>query len=157
MNELVTSAQRLLEEIRYLTLATADGNGRPWSSTVWYAAWRRSRSPEALAVDLVWLSRPEAQHSRNLVERPEVGLSIFDSHQPAGTGIGLQLAARAEPVPTDELDEALRAFSQASVAAGGGPWTREKLEEPAVLRPYVARIETALLLGDGTRVEIPLA
>jgi uncharacterized protein YhbP (UPF0306 family) len=157
MNDLVARARRLLEANQYLTLATADATGMPWSSTVWYTAWQRSRAPEALAVDFVWLSRPEAQHSRNLVERPEVGISIFDSTQPAGTGIGLQFAARAESVPTEELDEALEAFSRASVAAGGGSWTRAKVDGLAVLRPYVARIETAFLLGDGTRVEVPLA
>ena len=85
-----------------------------------------------------------------------MGISIFDRTQPAGTGIGLQFAARAEAVPTDELDEALAAFSEASFAAGGGARTREQVEEPAALRPYLARIEAAFL-DDGTRVEIPLA
>ena len=157
MNELVARARRLLEENQYLTLATADASGRPWCSTVWYAAWQRLRSPEGLAVELVWLSRPEALHSRHLAERPEVGISIFNSAQPAGTGDGLQFAALAERVPSAELDEAAAAFSAASLSAGGGAWTRAQVEDPAVPRLYIARIESAFLLESGTRVELPLA
>ena len=157
VNDIVVRAQELLEENQYLTLATSDANGRPWSSTVWYTAWQRSRSEQWLAVEFIWLSRPEALHSRNLLQRPEVGISIFNSAQPAGTGDGLQFAARAEPVPSALLDEAAEAFSNASLATGGGTWTRAQVEEPALPRLYLARTESAYLLGNGTRVEIPLA
>jgi uncharacterized protein YhbP (UPF0306 family) len=155
MDEVVRRAQRLLDENQYLTLATADENGRPWSSTVWYTA--RQRHSQGLAVDFIWLSRPEAQHSRNLVRRPEVGISIFDSTQPAGTGDGLQFGGLAGLVPSAELDEAAAAFSAASLAAGGNAWTRAQVEAPALPRLYFARIESAFLLGGGTRVDIPLA
>ena len=156
VNEIVVRARKLLEENQYLTLATSDTTGRPWSSTVWYTAWQRSRSGEMLAVEFIWLSRPEALHSRNLLQRPEVGISIFNSAQPAGTGDGLQFAARAEPVPSALLDEVADVFSKASLAAGGGAWTRVQVEEPALPRLYLARTESAYLLGNGTRVEIPL-
>ena len=157
VDELVERAHQLLTENQYLTLATADAEGRPWSSTVWYAARHPSRSPDGLSVEFIWLSRPDALHSRNLLQRPEVGISIFDSTQPAGTGDGLQLAALAGPVPSAGLDEAAAVLSAASLAAGGGPWIRAQVEEPAVPRLYVARVEAAYLLGDGTRVEVPLA
>lgn len=157
MNELVKRAQQLLEENQYLTLATADASGRPWSSTVWYTAWQRSRSEEWLAVEFIWLSRPDARHSKNLLQRPEVGISIFNSAQPAGTGDGLQFAARAGLVPSVQLDEAAATFSTASLAAGGGPWARAQVEEPALPRLYLARTESAYLLGNGTRIELPLA
>jgi uncharacterized protein YhbP (UPF0306 family) len=157
VDELVSRAHQLLEGNQYLTLATADPTGRPWSSTVWYAARRRSRPADHLVLELIWLSRPEALHSRNLLERPEVGISIFDSTQPAGTGDGLQLAARAEQVPSAELDAAAAVFSEASLAAGGGPWSRAQLEEPEIPRLYVARVVTAYVLGNGDRTEIPVA
>jgi uncharacterized protein YhbP (UPF0306 family) len=157
VNEIVARAQELLKENQYLTLATADTNGKPWSSTVWYTSRQPSRSEERLAVEFIWLSRPEALHSRNLLQRPEVGISIFNSVQPAGTGDGLQFAARAQPVPSVLLDAAAEAFSKASLAAGGGAWTRAQVEEPALPRLYIARTESAYLLGNGTRVEIPLA
>lgn len=157
MDELVRRAQRLIEENQYLTLATADLKGRPWCSTVWYAAWQRSSSPHRLAVQFIWLSLPDALHSRNLSDRPEVGISIFDSAQPAGTGDGLQFGALAERAPSADLDEAAAVFSHASVAAGGGTWTRAQVEEPARPRLYIARIDSGFLLGDGTRVDLPVA
>lgn len=153
---LVARAEELLAANQYLTLATADAAGTPWCSTVWYAASLQPGSP-GLAVELIWLSMPEAQHSRNLLHRPAVGISIFDSAQPAGTGDGLQFAARAGLVPSARLDEAAATFSVASLAAGGGPWTRAQVQEPAVPRLYVAQVDRALLLGNGTRLELPLA
>jgi hypothetical protein len=157
VTENAARALQLLHENQYLTLATADPSGRPWSSTVWYTAWRPSRSDDRLSVCFIWLSRPEAQHSMNLVQRPEVGISIFDSAQPAGTGDGLQFAARAEPVAPALLGDAVDAFSEASLAAGGGPWSRAQVEAPSLPRLYIARPESAYLLGGGTRVEVPLA
>lgn len=155
--ELVRRARELLADNQYLTLATADPSGRPWSSTVWYAARLLPQSAQSLAVEFIWLSRPKAQHSRNLVQRPEVGISIFDSAQPAGTGDGLPFAARAELVAATGLDEAAALFSEASLGAGGGSWTRAQVEEPAVPRLYSARVERAYLLGGGQRVELPVS
>ena len=153
----VRIATALLGDIHYMTLATADGTGRPWASTVWFCASLLSPSTERLDVELIWLSRPEAQHSINLIDRPEVGISDFDSSQPADTGVGLQLAARAEQVPADELEAALTAFSTASVAAGGNAWSLEQVQGPAPLRVYRARPDRALLLVDGSRAELPLS
>ena len=68
----------------------ADGTAP--SSTVWCTALQRSRSAERFTVEFIWLSRPDARHSKNLVQRPEVGISMFNSAQPAGTSDGLQFA-----------------------------------------------------------------
>lgn len=63
-----------------MTLATADEAGRPWASPVWYAAVGYD--------ELLWLSRPEARHSRNLAVRRELGIVIFDSSASIGMGQG---------------------------------------------------------------------
>lgn len=148
----------MLAGVQYLTLATSDADGRPWASTVWCAMWQPTTPPDALDLQLLWLSRPEARHSRNLLVRPEVGISVFDSSQPAGTGDGLQLEAVAGEVPSADLDAPLRVVSEASYAAGSGAFGRAQVEGPdADLRVYAARIRSAYLLGDGTRVDLPLA
>jgi hypothetical protein len=154
---IVERARRMLTQNQYLTLATADESGRPWATTVWYAAWQRTRPADALDLELVWLSRPEAQHSHNLLVRPEVGISVFDSGQPAGTGDGLQLSAVAAEVDPSVLDETAAVFSEASLAAGGGPWARADVEGVAAPRLYVARVERAYVLGGRERHELPLA
>jgi uncharacterized protein YhbP (UPF0306 family) len=156
LHELLRRADAMLQGNQYLTLATADRVGLPWATTVWYCTSSQTLSPSGLGVELIWLSSPDARHSVNLGERPEVGISIFDSAQPAGIGDGLQFAARAELVPSDRLDEAAEVFSRESLAAGGGLWTRAQVEEPALPRLYVARIERAFVLGNGGRTEIPV-
>ena len=67
----VETARRLIDEGWYMTLATADADGLPWASPVWYAheGYR----------DFVWVSRPDARHSVNLDQRPELAIVIFDS------------------------------------------------------------------------------
>lgn len=150
--DLESRALRLLEEVRYLTLATAGSDGRPWAATVWYAVLPGSPGP--LPRGLVWCSHPAARHSVDLAARPEVGIAIQDTTQPANRGEGLQLAAVAEAVPDDRVDEAVAAFSRASLAAGGPAWTRTDLEQPDGPRIYLARIERLLLLGGGARVEL---
>ena len=157
MDDAVARARSMLAANQYLTLATADDDGRPWATTVWYAARQRTRPADALDVELVWLSHPAARHSRNLVVRPEVGISVFDSGQPAGAGDGLQLAAVATEVDPADLDETAAVFPQASLAAGGGPWARADVEGAAIPRLYVARLEQAYVLGGRERHPVPLA
>jgi hypothetical protein len=48
----------IVEANRYMTLSTADADGVPWASPVWYAP----DGPDAFA----WVSDPAARHSRNL-------------------------------------------------------------------------------------------
>ena len=53
----------LLAAISYMTLGTADAEGRPWASPVWFAAPTPS--------ELLWVSDPNARHSRT--SRPARG------------------------------------------------------------------------------------
>jgi nitroimidazol reductase NimA-like FMN-containing flavoprotein (pyridoxamine 5'-phosphate oxidase superfamily) len=64
-------SQRIVADNRYLTLATADGEGRPWATPVWFAA-------DGLTT-FCWVSRPGARHSVNITLRPRVAFVVFDS------------------------------------------------------------------------------
>ena len=61
MDRRTTVLRELLHANRYMTLATADGDGRPWASPVWFAT--------ADGRELFWASRPDTRHSRNVAER----------------------------------------------------------------------------------------
>jgi nitroimidazol reductase NimA-like FMN-containing flavoprotein (pyridoxamine 5'-phosphate oxidase superfamily) len=65
-NDPAAVARRVIDANRYLTLGTADRDGNPWVSPVWYAADHHG--------EFLWLSSPEARHSRNLSSRPRVSL-----------------------------------------------------------------------------------
>ena len=66
--ELGALARGIVDSNLYATLATADAEGRPRASPVWFAheGYR----------DFLWVSRPEARHSRNLAVRPELALVV---------------------------------------------------------------------------------
>jgi pyridoxine/pyridoxamine 5'-phosphate oxidase len=114
----------------YMTLATADAEGRPRVTTVWFAPVGYS--------EFLWVSDPETTHSRNIAVRPEVSIVIFDSRQPIGRGEGVYLDARAEFVADADLDAALTTFSERTLAQGGRVWTRADVEAPARRRLYRA-------------------
>ena len=119
--------EEIIDAGRYMVLATADEQGVPWASPVWYA-------PEDHR-NFLWVSRPETRHSRNLAVRPRLSIVIFDSTAPIGTGEGIYMDAVAELV--DE-PEAIEVFSRRSVAQGGHEWTVADVSPPAELRLYRA-------------------
>ena len=67
-------ARRLIGANLYMTLATADAEGRPWASPVYYA-------PAAGYRELLWVSEPTQRHSRNLASRSERAIMIFVIHR----------------------------------------------------------------------------
>ena len=141
--DLASVARDIIDSNAYMTLATADENGRPWASPVWYAA-------EGYA-HFYWVSYPEARHSRNLAARPEVGVVIFDSQAPVGTGQGVYMSAIAEELAGTELDLGIGVFSRRSQAHGAGGWTREDVTPPARHRLYRATASEHYVLDDKDR------
>jgi hypothetical protein len=127
--DLNAMACRVIDANHYLTLGTRDPDGRPRLSPVYYTAARYT--------DFYWLSSPRAHHSRNVAERPEVEIVIFDSTADVGDGEAVYLAASARPIRDDELEtvcpEAFR------TTAGARRFGAEELRGDAPLRLYVAR------------------
>lgn len=120
----------VVEACRYLVLATADGDGRPWSSPVYFA--------HVGCREFVWVSSPQALHSRNIAVRPEVGIAVFDSAAPIGTGQGVYVSAVAGTLEGPDAARAIEVFSRRSVLHGGRPWTLDDVGEGADLRLYHA-------------------
>jgi pyridoxine/pyridoxamine 5'-phosphate oxidase len=122
----------------YMTLATADAQGEPWASPVWFAT--------ADCREFIWVSKPEAQHSRNIGVRPEIAIVVFDSQQRPGDAEAVYMAARAEEVPEPELHRCLEVYSSVSARKGLAAWTRANVEPPARHRLYRARADGHFLL-----------
>jgi nitroimidazol reductase NimA-like FMN-containing flavoprotein (pyridoxamine 5'-phosphate oxidase superfamily) len=138
------AARELIDTNRYMTLATADDDGRPWASPVWFA--------HSDYRELFWVSKPEARHSRNLAERPEVGIVIFDSSVPVGGAQAVYLEATAkELTDADELHRAIETFSRRSIAQGAEEWTSDDVTGSAKLRLYRAISSAQFVLDDEDR------
>ena len=128
-DDLAAHAQALIAANFYLTLGTADPDGRPWISPVYFAP--------AGDREFYWVSATDARHSRNLAERPEVSLVIFDSTVAPYHGRAVYAVGEAGEVSGGHLDRALEAYPRAN---GGGATavTREDVTGAAPYRLYRA-------------------
>jgi uncharacterized protein YhbP (UPF0306 family) len=147
----VTAAKAIIDANLYMVLATADEDGNPWASPVYYA-------PDEYR-DFFWVSRPEARHSRNIAARPgqAIAIVIFDSTVPAGTGRGVYMSAVARQLRDDETAEGLAVFSRRSLDHGQSEWTAKDVQPPAELRLYQATATDHYILGErDERVRVTL-
>jgi nitroimidazol reductase NimA-like FMN-containing flavoprotein (pyridoxamine 5'-phosphate oxidase superfamily) len=142
------AARAIIDGGRYLTVATADANGVPWASPVWYAPHEYR--------EFLWVSRPAARHSRNIAARPQVGLVIFDSTVPPGTGQAVYADAVAEELPDSERERSIAIYSRRSQCAGAGEWRPKQVSADAPVRIYRARVER-LFVVDGDDRRVPIA
>jgi nitroimidazol reductase NimA-like FMN-containing flavoprotein (pyridoxamine 5'-phosphate oxidase superfamily) len=141
-------ARAIVAGTRYMVLATADADGRPWATPVWFATEDGTR--------FLWVSSPAARHSRNIAARPEIALVIFDSQVAVGDARALYVAAVARELPDAEIDEGIALFARVSEAAGLSVWGRENVVAPAKHRLYDASATERSLLGPGDE-RLPLA
>ena len=147
MDDLAGVARAIIDGNSYLTLATADADGRPWASPVWFA-------PDGYDVFL-WVSAQDTGTPASS-PRSDVGIVIFDSTAPIGTGqavdVGRQTAARPEPAPA-LAQRGIERFSQRSLAlraAATGPLD-EAARRPAPLRLVPRHGDRALDPRQGRR------
>ena len=147
-SELAAIVRAIVDENDYMTLATADGDGRPWASPVWYAPIG--------STELLWLSRPEARHSRNLAVRAALAIVIFNSSAPIGTGQGAYVEAVGEQVPESQLERCVAAYSKRSQARGGPGLTAAETHAPAPHRLYRASASRHFLGVRDERVPVSL-
>ena len=65
-------ARTIIDSNRYMALGTADTDGRPWVSPVWFASEDYKH--------FHWVSSPDARHSQNVAARPEVAIADLRLH-----------------------------------------------------------------------------
>jgi pyridoxine/pyridoxamine 5'-phosphate oxidase len=142
-------AREIIDSNQYMTLATADEDGRPWASPVWFAHEDYTR--------FVWVSKPQARHSRNLATRPQAGIVIFDSTVPMGGARAVYLEAAVEALGTDRAERYIAVFSRRSQELGGPEWTMDDIRSQAALRLYLASASERFVLGpNDERVAVSL-
>ena len=136
-------AKAIIDANLYAVLATADEQGSPWATPVYFA-------PSGYS-ELFWVSSPDATHSRNIAVRPQVGIVVFDSQVPIGTGQGVYMTAEAEEVTDDdEIERGIDVFSRRSLAHGGTAWTQADVHGEPAIRLYRATVSGhSILAKDG--------
>jgi nitroimidazol reductase NimA-like FMN-containing flavoprotein (pyridoxamine 5'-phosphate oxidase superfamily) len=135
--DLEAIARSIVDTNRFMALGTTDASGTPWVSPVWYA-------PVSYR-EYVWASRPGTRHFRNLAERPQVAIAIYDSHRP-GDWAAFYMAGVAAEV--DDVDAALAVFNRRSAAQGLRAWSRDEVVTGGEFRLYRAAISAQFVLDD---------
>lgn len=135
-------ARALLDAAPLCAIATASADGRAHVNTA-YFAW----SPR---FEIVWVSAPEADHSRHIARHRSVAIAVFDTHQTwGGRDRGIQLFGTASEARGSAHREASRLYAR-----------RFKDYEPGSLpaygfcrfRPRAVKLFHERLLGGGTFV-----
>jgi uncharacterized protein YhbP (UPF0306 family) len=116
----------------YMVLGTADEEGRPWVSPVYYVSDRY--------MDFYWVSSPEVTHSRNIAQRPEMSIVVFDSQVRPGSGKAVYMSAVAKEVSGNDIDRGIDIYSRGATERGAWSWKPEQVRQPAPYRLYRATV-----------------
>lgn len=131
IRDLADLARSIVDANLYMTLGTADRDGRPWVSPVYFAS--------ADYIDFYWISDPASTHSRNLADRAHASIVIFDSQVPPGSGEAVYMSAEAVEVSGLDLDRGLAIYPGAH-ERGARRVTRDQVLPPSPYRLYRATV-----------------
>ena len=146
--ERIRILRSVIDANRFMTLATADVQGTPWASPVWFARRDERR--------FLWASRPTTRHSRNIAARPDVAIVIYDSRTTPDERQAVYIEASATELEGEDLDVGIAAFSRESLAQELPAWPRERVTEPANFRLYQATATAWFILADGPDERLPV-
>lgn len=96
-------AKEIIENNMYLSIATSDGENS-WIAPLFYTIDEQYNFYFVSAIDSV--------HAQHIQKNPHVAIAIFDSHQPEGTGNGVQIKAKAGLVDEREYPKVMEYFQR---------------------------------------------
>lgn len=121
-----TIAKDILEQGRYLALATADEQGSPWSSPVMYAVTDK--------LDFIFISSATSHHGANIRGRPKVSWSVYWGEKGPETTDGVTFAGSGK-----QLDEPSTALAYARILYDQRfPDPTERSEHPPIIEEFEA-------------------
>jgi hypothetical protein len=130
--ELADVARSVIDANRYMALGTADAAGHPWVSPVWFASEDYR--------NFLWVSSPDAKHSRNLAAHSEVAIAIFDSSVPVGGAKAVYMKGVAKELTGTELEEGLEVFDRVSRQDHGRAFGMDDVQGSSLFRLYGATV-----------------
>ncbi|MFD5778921.1 pyridoxamine 5'-phosphate oxidase family protein [Streptomyces sp. NPDC126933] len=165
LESMADRTRRLLNEARYLNLATVSPGGRPWVATLEYA-WLDE------PLRFLFGSATSSQHSRDIASSPRISGSLFLSGGHTGLDIaavdGAQFTGTCSEIAATDLDRYHSVFYEAVL-----PDERERaqwmlpqssLRAPAEHRIYLIEVDRWWLIDTRTweqdridrRIELPV-
>jgi uncharacterized protein YhbP (UPF0306 family) len=164
-DSLAGRTRRLLDNARYLNLATVSEDGLPWVAVLEYA-WLQD------PLRFVFGSATGSRHSRHIAKLPQVSGSLFVAGGAEGLEIsavdGAQFSGRCAEVAADDLDQFYSTFYETVFPdpQQRAEWMlpQSLLRAPAEHRLYLIEVERWWLIDTRTwaedridrRIEMPL-
>jgi uncharacterized protein YhbP (UPF0306 family) len=142
MADLDDVARAILDSNSYLVLGTADPDGTPWTTPVFYAIESHR--------DFYWVSGPDAQHSRNIAGRAEVSIVVFDSRAPIGLGQAVYFTGVAAEVTGPDIEAGMAAYGRGCADRGARVWTEADVAPPRPNRLYRANALQSWVMEPGS-------
>jgi hypothetical protein len=139
--ELADVARSVIDANRYMVLGTADEQGHPWVTPVWFAS-EDYRS-------FHWVSSPDAKHSRNLAAEPRVAIAIFDSSVPVGGAQAVYMKGVAGELTGDELERGVEVFDRVSRLDHSRAYALDDVRGSALIRLYRVTVSEHWVLIPG--------
>lgn len=138
-------ARSVMDANLYMTIGTVDASGLPWTTPVYFSANEYR--------DLYWVSHPDATHSENIAERPDVSIVVFDSQVAPGDGQAVYMRAQAsELTDTPGFEAGLERFNFARyddpTRHGLKVFGRDSVLPPGGLRLYRAVVSQHFVLEE---------
>jgi uncharacterized protein YhbP (UPF0306 family) len=111
-SRLTAIARRLLDASPLCAISTVSPGGRAYVNTAYFAS--------GPAFDIVWLSAPDARHSRNVRANPSAAVAVFRSTQRwGGSDRGIQVFGRARELRGRAALDAERLYAKRFRAYAG--------------------------------------
>jgi uncharacterized protein YhbP (UPF0306 family) len=129
---------------RYLVLGTADADGQPWVTPVFFAPLDADR--------VCWVSSPDSRHSRNIDARAALAITVFDSTVEVGRAEAAYFEGDAAHLAVHETDSALQALNSRLPQAKR--LTSDDLQPVGPLVIYQAALRHRYVLVRGGNPEI---
>ena len=147
--ELAAVPRQAIDANRYLAPGTVDQHGVAWVSAVWnaHAGYR----------EFLWVSDPQAGHSRSIEARPQVSIVIFDSSVPRDAAPALYLSGAAGAVTGPGLENSVEIYSRRSQEQGLPERAPADVQAPARPRLYWAVAAEQFVLPAGATAPIPVS
>jgi uncharacterized protein YhbP (UPF0306 family) len=135
-------AGSLLDASTLCAIATGKPRGRAYVNTAYFAG-----SPE---FDLLWLSDPDAEHSRNLRANPSTAIAVYESTQSwGGSDRGIQLFGSAREIRGSVARDAERTYATRFPAYQPGELSAYRFYH---FRPHRMKLFDEAALGGGVFV-----
>ena len=99
----MTKLDSIINQNLYMNIATVCEDGSPWNTPVFFAG--------NLEDGLVWWSSVSSQHSQNIARDARVFITIYNSKEVEGKGVGVYLQGHAKEVQAEEMQDALNAYN----------------------------------------------